>query len=190
MKLAISSNIFEVVLFPFNFINNAAETELLKLSEKFDVGFIAMKPFAGGRITNTQLALKYLLQFENVIPIPGVQNIDEVDKNISVLEDTSKLDKKDRKEIRVIRKQLGYKFCQWCGYCETVCPQEIPIPQVINIKVSWNLWPTDTFVEDRKDHINLANECIDCGACEEMCPYKIPIRELLKEAISFYNALV
>ena len=190
MKLAISSDIFEVVLFPFNFINSAAETELLKLAEKYDVGFIAMKPFAGGRITNTKLALKYLLQFENVIPIPGVQHVDEVEKNITVLESHSKLNKKDRKEIRNTRKQLGYRFCQWCGYCETVCPQKIPISRIINIKVSWNLWPTDTFIEERKDHINSAEECIDCGACEEMCPYKIPIRKLMKEAVSFYYALV
>ncbi|MFX0076900.1 MAG: 4Fe-4S dicluster domain-containing protein, partial [Candidatus Hermodarchaeota archaeon] len=185
----ISSNIFEVVLFPFNFINDAAETELLKLAEKFDVGFIAMKPFAGGRITNTSLALKYLLQFENVIPIPGIQNINEIDKNLSVLNDNSKLNRKDLKEIHRIRKELGYKFCQWCGYCITVCPQEIPIPRVINIKVSWNLWPTDTFIEDRRDHIQLARECIECGACEEICPYEIPIRSMIKEAISFYNSI-
>ncbi|MFX1389127.1 MAG: aldo/keto reductase [Promethearchaeota archaeon] len=190
MKVAIQSNLFDVILFPFNFVNNDAEGDLLKLIKKYDVGFLAMKPFAGGRILNTELALKYLLQFENIVPIPGVEKIEEIDNNINVLNTNSKLRKAEKREIKRIRKSLGFKFCQWCGYCMSVCPQKIYIPGTINLKVAWDLWPQESFIPDRKDDVELAKKCTECGACERICPYNLPIRSMLKEAIIFYNSKV
>jgi len=190
MKIAIESKIFDVILFPFNFINNDAESELVKLTEKYDIGFMAMKPFAGGRIQNIRLALKYLLNFNNIIPVPGIERIEEIDENINITNGDYTLNRFEKREIRRIRKKLGHKFCQYCEYCISSCLQDIPIPRVINLKVSWDLWPQETFIEDHREQIDLANECIECGACEEKCPYNLEIRKMLKEAISFYNSKI
>ncbi|MHA1911045.1 MAG: hypothetical protein ACTSYA_05035 [Candidatus Kariarchaeaceae archaeon] len=46
---------------PFNIICNEAADELLLLSKKHDVGFIAMKPFAGGMLDNATLVIKFLM---------------------------------------------------------------------------------------------------------------------------------
>lgn len=149
-----------------------------------------MKPFAGGRIINTNLALKYLLQFEDVVPIPGVEKIEEVDNNIKIASKQHKLDKSDKQEIERIRNSLGNKFCQWCGYCMSVCPQEIYIPGIINLKVMWDLWPQDNFIQNQQKDVKVAKECIECGSCEEICPYKLPIRSMLRKGIDFYNSKV
>jgi len=190
MKTAVKTEMFDVILYPFNFVNNDAESELVKLAEKHNVGFMAMKPFAGGRIKNIRLALKYLLNFDNIIPVPGVERIEEVDENISITNTDYTLKKSEKREIRGIRKKLGQKFCQYCEYCISSCPQEIPIPRVINLKISWELWPQENFIEDRKEMVERAKECLECGACEEQCPYQLDIRHKLKEAISFYNSKI
>lgn len=38
------------------------------LAREHDVGYLAMKPFAGGMIRDADLAMRYLLQFDNVVP--------------------------------------------------------------------------------------------------------------------------
>ncbi|MBN1811856.1 MAG: aldo/keto reductase, partial [Anaerolineae bacterium] len=55
----IPPGLFETIQFPFNFVTNEPADELLPLAEKHDIGFIAMKPFAGGMLANAKLALKY-----------------------------------------------------------------------------------------------------------------------------------
>jgi aryl-alcohol dehydrogenase-like predicted oxidoreductase len=50
-------------MFPFNFITSEAAEELLPLTREHDVGFIAMKPLAGGMVDNATIAFKYLSQF-------------------------------------------------------------------------------------------------------------------------------
>jgi aryl-alcohol dehydrogenase-like predicted oxidoreductase len=47
---------FEVILFPFNFVTSEAADELVPLAREHDVGFTAMKPFAGGMLVGTDAA--------------------------------------------------------------------------------------------------------------------------------------
>lgn len=57
-KELVKSDRFETILFPFNFITCEAADELLPLARKHDVGFIAMKPLAGGMLDNVTIAFK------------------------------------------------------------------------------------------------------------------------------------
>jgi len=74
---AVSSGHFETIQFPFNFVTNEAAEELVPLAQEYDLGFIAMKPFAGGMPEDVNLVIKYLLQFDNVVPDPGIEKIEE-----------------------------------------------------------------------------------------------------------------
>jgi diketogulonate reductase-like aldo/keto reductase len=67
---AVASGHFETVQVPFNFVCNEAADELVPLAREYDIGFIAMKPFAGGMLRDANLAIIYLLQFEGVVPDP------------------------------------------------------------------------------------------------------------------------
>ena len=58
----VPSGHFESIQFPFNFITSEPADELLPLAQEHDLGFIAMKPFAGGMLDQANLAIKYLLQ--------------------------------------------------------------------------------------------------------------------------------
>jgi aryl-alcohol dehydrogenase-like predicted oxidoreductase len=77
---AVSSGLFETIQFPFNFISHEAADELVSLAREYDVGFIGMKPFAGGNITDAHLAIKYVLQFDTVVPDPGIEKIEEIEE--------------------------------------------------------------------------------------------------------------
>ena len=65
-------------------MSREAEDELIELAKKENVGFIAMKPFAGGMIKSANLAFKYLLQYNSVMADPGVQKIEEVEEIVDI----------------------------------------------------------------------------------------------------------
>jgi predicted aldo/keto reductase-like oxidoreductase len=187
MLKAVKSEAFDVILFPFNFVNNDAAEKLVPLTKKLDIGFTAMKPFAGGRLRDVDLVMKYLLQFDNVIPVPGVEKKIEIDQIIDVVEGSRKLTENDELKINEIRNELGTKFCQWCGYCQPGCPEEIDIPMMINAELMYSLWPENRLKEWYSVIIANAHNCTECGNCEEACPYNLPIRDLLKVGREFID---
>ncbi|WP_371805564.1 aldo/keto reductase [Candidatus Lokiarchaeum ossiferum] len=187
MEKAIISENFDVVLFPFNFVNNEAADSLIPLAKKLDIGFTSMKPFAGGRLQNASLVMKYLMQFDDVIPVPGFEKIEEIEEVVKIVEGNYKLSTEEMHQINLVKKDLGKKFCQWCGYCMPSCPQDIYIPGVINLKVSYNLWPQGDFVANYQEEVNKAKKCIECRICESKCPYSLETVNLLKKGIDFFD---
>ena len=80
---AIASGLYETLQFPFSYISSEQELELVRKCEENGMGFIAMKALAGGLITNSAAAYAFMLQFENVLPIWGVQREKELDEFLS-----------------------------------------------------------------------------------------------------------
>lgn len=171
-RKVIVSGLFDAVQYPFNFVNNDAKDELVSLAKKNDVGFIAMKPFAGGRLKDAKLALKYLLQFDNVVPDPGVKRIEEVEEIVNIVNGSWKLTREDQRKMDEIRAKLSTKFCQYCSYC-LPCPQQIDIPVLMNALNIENY--SESFVRMVARNVDLARNCIQCGACEKECPFQLPI---------------
>lgn len=186
---AVASDQFEFVQFPLNFVSNEAADELVPLVKKHDVGFIAMKPFAGGRIRDANLAIKYLLQFDNVVPDPGIEKIEEIEEIVDIVNNKSwELSPQEQQEIKEIRSKVSSRFCRQCGYCMP-CPQGVLIDGVIYLQILYELWPADWFFS--WDYVNSsvesAKNCIKCGEGEKKCPYQLPIREMIDENIAFYE---
>jgi uncharacterized protein len=186
-KKAIQSDRFETIMFPFNFIAFEAEKELLPLARQHDVGFIAMKPFGGGLINNAAVALKFLFQFRDVVTIPGIEKIQEIEEIIKLLEGTKHLTDEDKHEMKRIQKELGSSFCHRCDYCQP-CTVEIPISTVMSSKTFYKRMPPErVFTEMLEKAMVKAATCTECGECEERCPYHLKIREVLKEQVKYYN---
>lgn len=180
----IISGVFETVQYPFNFVNNDAANDLVSLAKKHDVGFIAMKPFAGGRLKDARLALKYLLQFDNVVPDPGVKRIEEIEEIVAIINGPWKLTQEDRRKMEETRAGLGTKFCQYCGYC-LPCPQQIDIPVLMNT-LSIESY-AESFVQNIARNVELARNCLQCGECEKKCPFQLPIRDTIAKSIKLYE---
>ena len=186
---AVTSEIFEAILFPFNFVTNHAEEHLVNLAKTHDVGFLAMKPFAGGQLADADLAIKYLLQFDTVVPVPGIETTENIEEIVRVVEGSWELTAKDWQRIDTIRTQQGSKLCMWCEYCKP-CPKDINIPWVMNIESMWILWGKAGFPGRMLKHIEKGKECDQCGECEDKCPYHLNIRETLKEQLTYYDEVI
>ena len=105
----------ETIMFPYNIVESQGEELIAKCKEK-NIGFIDMKPLAGGAIENGTLALRYICANKNVtIVIPGMAEEKEMEENIKACLDSSPLNEKELKEIEEVREQLGTNFCRRCN---------------------------------------------------------------------------
>jgi predicted aldo/keto reductase-like oxidoreductase len=184
---AIKSDRFETIMFPFNFITREPAEELIPLAAEHDMGFIAMKPLAGGMLDNATLAFKYILQFPNVFPIPGIQFVREIEEIVRIAEGPLQLTEAEQAEIQMLREKLGTTFCRRCDYCQP-CTAGIAISFVMDIPSLITKTLTDKiFEEPYPGIISKAGDCVECGDCEERCPYHLPIREMMAKHFEMYR---
>ena len=76
----IESGLYETLQFPFSYLSADRELALVENCRKHNMGFIAMKGLAGGLINNSTAAMAYMTQFDNVLPIWGIQKESELDE--------------------------------------------------------------------------------------------------------------
>ena len=187
-KQAVVTELFETIMFPFNLITCEAVEELIPLAREYDVGFIAMKPLEGGMLTNIPLALKYLLQFTDVVTIIGIQAEEEVIEVVKIADGPVALTKSDQTEIEKLRQEVGSRFCRRCDYCQP-CVQEIPISIAMHYQsIANRMPPTQIFSGFVADAMEKAARCSKCGECEERCPYGLPITEMLEDYVERYQS--
>ncbi|MFC1916309.1 hypothetical protein ACFLW4_06445 [Chloroflexota bacterium] len=138
-------------------------------------------------LDNATLAFKYLLQFPNMVPIPGIEKIQEIEEIAQVLNGPLEINEAERREIQRLRDELGTKFCRRCDYCQP-CTEEIPISTVMGSSSALKRLPPErSFTGMFADAIEKATNCSKCGDCEERCPYNLPIREMLVEQVNFFQ---
>ena len=187
-KEAVKSDRFETIMFPFNFVTSEAADELLPLAREHDVGFIAMKPLAGGMLQNATIAFKYLLQFPDVVSIPGIERVHEIDEIIQVVEGPQQMTEAEQSEMQRLKDELGTRFCRRCDYCQP-CPEGIPISLVMIVTSFVKRLPQESLFSGWiADGLEKAANCTRCGDCEERCPYDLPIREMLEENVNLFQA--
>ncbi len=188
-KKAVQTGVFETLMFPFNFITSEAADELIPLCRNHDVGFIAMKPLAGGMVDKISLAFKYLRQFPDIVAIPGIEKVSEIEEIAQIYKKSSKLTRTEQNERQKIREALGSRFCHRCDYCQP-CTTGIPISMVMTVKSFHKRLPTERFFSPMvTSGMEKAAQCSECGECEKRCPYKLPIREMIKEQLEWYRGI-
>ena len=179
----------ETIMFPYNIVESQGE-ELISKCEEKNIGFIDMKPLAGGAIENGTLALRYVCSNKNVtIVIPGMAEEKEIEENIKACLDDSPLSEKELEEVQTVRNQLGTNFCRRCNYCAP-CSVGIDISGVFLFAGYLNRYGLGDWARNRYSSLAVkASACIECGKCETRCPYHLPIREMLKECAQQFGEL-
>ena len=172
----------ETIMFPYNIVETQGEKLIAKCAQK-NIGFIDMKPLAGGAIENARLALRFVCANENVtVTIPGMAELKEVDENIAACADTTPMTGEEKAAITQIRSDLGTNFCRRCNYCQP-CAAGINISGVFLFEGYLSRYGLADWAKDRYAALPVkASACIGCGACEDRCPYGLPIRKMLKAA--------
>ena len=177
----------ETIMFPYNIVENQGEKLMKRCTEK-NIGFIDMKPLAGGAIENGTLALRYICANEDVtVVIPGMAEEREIAENIAACSDTSPLTVEEKAAINDVRSALGTNFCRRCNYCQP-CAAGINISGVFLFEGYLSRYGLEAWARSRYATLPAkASACIGCGACESRCPYNLPIREMLKKAAARFG---
>lgn len=169
----------ETIMFPYNLVENQGAELISKCQEK-NVGFICMKPLAGGAIDDASLALRYIVQNPAVtVVIPGMANEQELSQNLAAVSNSAPLTEGETAKIQAIRDSLGTQFCRRCNYCAP-CTVGIHIPQLFVLEGYLTRYGLAEWAKGRYETETKASSCIECGACEGRCPYHLPIREMMK----------
>ncbi len=172
----------ETIMFPYNIVETQGEELIAKCTEK-NIGFICMKPMAGGAIEDARVALRFIVSNPSVtVVIPGMADVDEITQNVSAASDTTPLSGEEQEKIAKIKADLGTNFCRRCNYCAP-CSVGINIPAVFLFEGYYSRYDLKDWAKDRYSHLDkTASDCTGCGACEARCPYNLPIRGMLKKA--------
>lgn len=178
LEKAIEDNYFETVQFPYNIVEKQAE-KLFRKANKNNIGVIVMKPLAGGAITDSELALKYILNNEDIsVIIPGMESVEQIISNNSVKPCNFTVE--EEKKIAEIRKELNNDFCRRCGYCMP-CPKGINIPFTFLCEGYYLRYNLQQWALERYNSMKVKpSACIKCGLCESKCPYNLMIRKKLQ----------
>lgn len=186
-RLALEYDWVETIMFPYNIVENQG-VELMRLCKEKNIGFIDMKPLAGGAIEDATLALRYICANDDVdLTIPGMAEIAEAEQNIAAVSNTAPLTAEEELAIAEVRRALGTNFCRRCNYCAP-CTVGISIPSVFLFEGYLSRYGLEGWAHQRYATLkNTASECIGCGVCEDRCPYNLPIREMLKSAAAKFG---
>lgn len=186
-KKALEFDWVETIMFPYNLVETQGE-ELMRRSTEKNIGFIVMKPLAGGAIEDPNLALRFICANPDVsVVIPGMYDVKEIDMNLAAVSDTAPLLPEELAKIEEIREQLGSNFCRRCNYCQP-CSAGIGISAIFILEGYYDRYGLQDWAKARYDATLVkASACIDCGACEPRCPYNLPIRAILKECVEKFE---
>ena len=181
-KMALEMDWVETIMFPYNIVESQGQDLIHACAEK-NIGFVCMKPLAGGAIEDATLALRYICSNPDVtVVIPGMADPKELEQNIAAVADTSPITEEEQKKFQAVRDDLGTQFCRRCNYCQP-CTAGISISNVFLFQGYLRRYGLGDWAKNRYSALEKkASDCVDCGLCETRCPYNLPIREMLKAA--------
>ena len=182
---ALESGLYETLQYPFSYLSGDEELKLVDKCKSLDIGFIAMKAMGGGLLKNSKASFAFMNQFNNVVPIWGIQHLSELEEFLSYTKDLS-LNDELKSIINKDKVELGDNFCRGCGYCMP-CVKEINISLCARMSLWIRRFPTEPYLtKDYQDMMEKTKDCIECYSCQDKCPYELDIPKLLKENYDDY----
>mgnify|MGYP002625933235 CR=1 FL=1 len=186
----VESGLYETLQFPFSYLSGDREERLVKACMEKDIGFVCMKGLSGGLITNSEAAFAYIAQFENALPIWGIQKESELEEWLSYMDNPPAMTEEIKAFIERDRQELTGDFCRGCGYCMP-CPMGITINQCARMSLMLRRAPSDSWLSPHwQDEMKKIETCINCRKCVSKCPYELNTPELLKKNYEDYKRVL
>ncbi len=187
---AIDSGLYETLQFPFCYLATDKDIELVEKCKKANMGFIAMKALSGGLITNSAAAYVFLAQYDNVLPIWGVQRESELDEFLSYISNPPAMTEELEAVIRHDREELLGDFCRGCGYCMP-CPAGIEINNCARMSLLLRRSPSAGHLSpEGQAKMMKIEDCIHCNQCKSKCPYGLDTPALLQKNLEDYKKVL
>lgn len=187
---AVASGLYETMQFPFSYLASQQELTLVQACRDRGIGFIAMKALAGGLITNSAAAFAYIAQFENVLPIWGIQRETELEEFLRYMESPPAMTPELEAVIAHDRQELVGDFCRGCGYCMP-CPMGIEISSCARMSLMLRRAPSAAnLTPEAQAMMKKIETCLHCGQCSSRCPYQLDTPTLLEKNYADYRRVL
>jgi hypothetical protein len=201
-RAAVESGLIDVLMFPVNLYRhdgNKERTALLERCSELGVGVIAMKPYYGGKLIQSQgrptkitpiQCLHYVLSQPVSVALPGPKTAEELRAALDYESATS-----EQKQYEKLSDDLQEELrgqCVLCRHC-LPCPADIPIPEVI-LHVDYVDYYSGTQMSEELNRRAYnskpvrASACTECGLCEERCPFGVAIIAKMQRAVELFEA--
>ncbi len=186
----IESGLYETLQYPFSYLANEKEIALVRSCAEHNMGFIGMKGLAGGLINHSDVAMAFIGQFENAVPIWGVQRANELEEWISYMDSTPMMNTEYAAYIDKEKQELSGDFCRGCGYCMP-CPAGIEINTCARMSLMLRRAPSAKWLTEHwQNEMKKIEGCLDCRKCMSKCPYGLKTPELLKKNYEDYKKVL
>ena len=187
---AAECGLYDTVQFPLSYLSSEQDLKLIEVCRQRDVGLIAMKALAGGLVSSGTAAFAFFAQFDNAVPIWGIQRQSELQEFLDAAAGQVCLTPALRAVIEQDKQVLTGDFCRGCGYCKP-CPASIDIPWVGRMslllrRAPWQEYATPEWQEKMRQ----VEQCISCGACKSRCPYGIDGSKLTRDNWEDYQSFM
>ena len=187
---AVESGLYETLQFPLCYLAAEPDLELVELCRARGVGFIAMKALSGGLITDSAAAYAYLAQFENVLPIWGIQRMSELEEFLSYFDNPPSMTEEMTATIARDRAEMAGDFCRGCGYCMP-CPVGIEINNCARMAQLIRRSPSAGWLTPAaQEKMMRIEHCLECGSCAAKCPYGLDTPALLRRNLADYKNIL
>ena len=187
---AAASDLYDTLQFPFCYLATDRDIALVKLCKEHNVGFISMKGLSGGLLTNSAAAYAWQAEFDNVLPIWGVQKESELDEFISYIDNPPAMTGELKEIIEKDRKELIGNFCRACGYCMP-CPAGIVINQCARMSQLIRRSPSAGWLTPESQAMMMkVEDCLHCNQCKSKCPYGLDTPTLLQQNLEDYKRIL
>jgi len=210
---AVESGYIDILTFPINPTGNAVpgKKDLFNACVKHNVGLVAMKPYAGGKLLqeSRKISVGYWqtgggdASFENSTiikaiqclsytlsqigvstAIPGCKDIDQLSESLAYFE--AKDEEKDFSAIIEQFKEYTTGECVYCNHC-LPCPSEIDIGKTIRLFEMAQNGLTSELRSAYDLMENNASDCVQCGSCEERCPFGVEVISKMEQASKLFS---
>ena len=187
---AIESGLYETLQFPFSYLATEKDIALVNACKAHNMGFIAMKGLSGGLLTHADMCYAWMAQFDNVLPIWGVQRESELDEFLAFNENPPAMTDEMRARIEEDRKELSGNFCRACGYCMP-CTVGIEINSCARMSQLIRRSPSARHLSPESQAMMMKiEECVHCDVCKSRCPYGLDTPQLLIENLIDYKKIL
>lgn len=187
---AIASGLYETLQFPFCYLSGEKELALVERCREKEMGFIAMKALSGGLITDARAAYAFLAQYDNVLPIWGIQREKELDDFVSFIADPPAMTAETAALIAGDREELQGEFCRGCGYCMP-CPAGIEINNCARMSLLLRRSPSELqLTREVQEKMKKIENCLHCNQCKSRCPYELDTPALLEKNYEDYKQVL
>lgn len=193
LDAAVECGTYDVVLTAYNFRQKNREEigRAMARAAEAGIGIVAMKTQAGvywdkerQEPINMRAALKWALQNENVhTSIPGFTAFDQMELDLSVMEDLT-LTPKERADLRLDEGQtLAGLYCQQCGSCQEHCPSRVDVPSLMRSYMYAYGYKNLSLARENIEDLGSYLPCSDCRSCSIICPNGFDVPKKVQDII-------